>query len=280
MTIDPIRVSEILKSLSETIIMPQYGRLLSTDIEQKTSPTDLVTRVDKEAEAYLVEALKPLIPNAMFVGEEAASEDPSIVAALQSPGVVWVIDPIDGTRNYINKVNEFAVILALVENGVTKMGWIYACPDDACAIAVRDKGATWRGGAIRVAHSGEGPPTGFRSIGWLGDAERKRLTDRLKKNTFTKPGHCSAYAYLKLAFGAVDFKLSSRIHPWDHAAGVLLLEELGGRTAFLSHHENALDGVDIPENGADYHPCNSIDHPLLAVAPGRDWQAISALLGY
>ena len=65
--------------------------------------------------------------------------------------------------------------------------------------------------------------------------------------------------------GEVDFKLSSRIHPWDHAAGALILDELGGRAAFLG-------------TGAPYTPQDSIDAPLLATAPGRDWDEIAGRL--
>ncbi|MEO0399992.1 MAG: inositol monophosphatase family protein [Pseudomonadota bacterium] len=266
MSIDPAAVTEILRTLSEKIIMPQFGRLSAGDIQQKSSPNDLVTIVDHEAEAFLEEALAPLAPGAEFIGEEGAAAAPEIVARLEKPGRYWVIDPLDGTRNFVKRINEFATILAYVEDGVTTMGWIYAHPDAACAVSVKGDGVSWRDGEISIAPQEEGRPQGFRSLGWLPEADADRLRANLKKHTVTKPGHCSAYAYLKLVFGAVDFKLSSRIHPWDHAAGVLMLEELGGHTAFL-------------DSNTPYAPSDSVDSALLAVAPGRDWESLSALIG-
>lgn len=262
---DPDRVAAVIAEVAAQEIAPHFGKLEKDEVRQKSSATDLVTRVDEAAETALRKALGALAPGAGFIGEEAAASDPSIVAALSGPGQYWIVDPLDGTRNFVNGTPEFGTIVAYSEDGQTLMGFIHAVPDAATAIAVAGEGVRWKGAAPRVAPQRSDPPRGLRSTGWLSPDWRDRLTRNLRRNFSSQPGHCSAYAYLKLMSGDTDFKLSSRIHPWDHAAGALILAELGGRAAFL-------------EGGKAYAPCDSVDAPLLATAPGRDWEDIALRL--
>lgn len=261
---DPVHVAAVIAEIAAAEIAPHFGKLEKDAIRQKSSATDLVTRVDEAAEAALMKALGALDPGAAFVGEEAAAANPAIVAALSGPGRFWVVDPLDGTRNFVNGAPEFGTIVAYVADGETLMGFIHAVPENACAIAVRGEGVSWKGAAPVIA-DGAATPLGLRSTGWLTPEWRERLTASLRRNVDSRPGHCSAYAYLKLMKGEVDFKLSSRIHPWDHAAGALILAELGGRAAFL-------------DRGECYSPRDTIDAPLLAAAPGRNWNDIAQRL--
>lgn len=262
---DPDRVAAVIAEVAAQEIAPYFGKLEKDAVRQKSSPTDLVTRVDDAAETALRKALGALAPGAGFIGEEAAAADPSIVAALSGPGRFWIVDPLDGTRNFVNGTPEFGTIVAFAENGRTLMGFIHAVPDAATAVAVAGEGVRWKGAAPRVAPPSSDPPQGLRSTGWLGPDWRYRINQSLRRNFVSRSGHCSAYAYLKLMTGDIDFKLSSRVHPWDHAAGALILEELGGRAAFLA-------------NGEPYTPCDTVDAPLLATAPGRDWGTIAQRL--
>lgn len=265
MTPNPSRVAAVIAEIAATEIAPHFGKLDKSAIRAKSSASDLVTRVDEAAEAALRKALGALAPGAGFIGEEAAAADPSIVGALAGEGCYWVVDPLDGTRNFVGGIREFGTIVAYVDNGRTLMGFIHAVPEAATAIAVAGEGVRWKGAAPDVAPPAGELPQGLRSTGWLAPQWRDRLTASLKRNLASRPGHCSAYAYLKVMTGEVDFMLSSRIHPWDHAAGALILQELGGRTAFLASGEN-------------YGPRDSVDAPLLATAPGRDWRAIALRL--
>lgn len=262
---DPFRVAAVIAEIAATEIAPHFGKLEESAIRSKSSATDLVTRVDEAAEEALRKALGALAPGADFIGEEAAAANPAIVSALAGEGRYWVVDPLDGTRNFVSGVREFGTIVAYVQNGRTLMGFIHAVPEAATAIGVAGEGVLWKGAAPAIARFASDPPQGLRSTGWLAAEWRDRLAASLKRNVASRPGHCSAYAYLKLMTGEADFKLSSRIHPWDHAAGALILDELGGRTAFLA-------------DGEPYGPRDSVDAPLLATAPGRDWRAISQRL--
>lgn len=265
MSIDPARIAALIADIAETEIAPRYGRLSADEINQKSGPDDLVTEVDEAAERALKKALLGVRPDAAFIGEEAAAKDPALVETLKGEGAFWIVDPLDGTRNFVRGVDEFATIVAFVENGETRMGWIYAVPDKAVAVAERGAGAEWNGARIvPEARSGE-KLVALRSLGWAPPDRRERMRALLTERFESRPSYCSAYAYLSLARGLVDFKISSRIHPWDHVAGALLVKEAGGRTAFL-------------DTGADYPPMPSVDRLLLATAPGRDWRSIAEAL--
>lgn len=259
---DPVRTAAIIAEIAETEMLPHYRNLAAENVKTKESPTDLVTIADEAVERILRKRLLDLTPGAAFIGEEAAAADPSIAAAIRTETACWIVDPLDGTRNFVNGVDEFGTIVAFVENGVTTGGWIYAAPMRAMAVAVRGEGVTWRGAPPAVLPQKEETPFGLRSTGWLKPEWRDRIVANLKSNLSSKPGHCSAYAYLKLMTGEVDFKLSSRIHAWDHAAGALMLEELGGKACWL-------------DAKAAYSPQESEDRPLLATAPGRNWTEIA-----
>ncbi len=262
---DPAHVAAIIAETAEAEMLPHYKKLGAGAVKTKESPTDLVTFVDEAMETALKARLLDLTPGAAFIGEEAAAADPSIANEIRHADRCWIVDPLDGTRNFVNGVDEFGTIVAFVENGVTTGGWIYAAPLRAVAIAVDGGGVVWRGERVRTAPKSSAKPTGLRSTGWLAPEWLDRLVSSLKRNTTSRPGHCSAYAYLKLIEGEVDFKLSSRIHAWDHAAGALMLKELGGEARWLDTSE-------------PYAPQKSEDRPLLASAPGRDWSAMAALL--
>lgn len=262
---DPERVAAIIAEIAEAEMIPRYRKLGAGAVKTKEGPTDLVTVVDEEVEKALKHRLLELAPGAAFVGEEAAAADRSVADETARADRCWIVDPLDGTRNFVNGVDEFGTIVAYAESGVTVAGWIYAAPLRAVAVAVRGAGVTWRGAPVRTKPQTAEKPLGLRSTGWLPPEWRDRLVANLKRNLSSRPGHCSAYAYLKLLEGEVDFKLSSRIHAWDHAAGALMLQELGGEARWL-------------DTGEPYAPQPSADRPLLATAPGRDWPAIAHLL--
>lgn len=265
MSVDPEKVARLIGDIAETIIAPKFGALPKEAVRAKSGPNDLVTEVDEAAERALEKALCDIDPGAYFIGEESVARDPARVDKLAGDGAFWVVDPLDGTRNFVRGVNEFGSIVAYVKNGETRMGWIYGVPDRACAIAVKGEGASWAGEKLHPPPAGAAPRRGLRSLSWLADEERERIKRALDARFETGNGHCSAYAYLLLARGEIDFKVSSRIHPWDHLAGALLLSELGGRAAFLG-------------SGEDYRPRPPLDRALLAVAPGRSWGTLADAL--
>ncbi|MEM9169872.1 MAG: inositol monophosphatase family protein, partial [Pseudomonadota bacterium] len=200
---DPQDVAKIIAETAQREMLPRFGRLATSSVYEKSGPNDLVTDVDYAMESALRSAFAELCPDADFIGEERAAADPAVMEGLAGPGRFWIVDPLDGTRNFVRGAAEFGTIVAFVEDGVTTMGWIYAAPDDAFAIAVKGSGASWTGPRPEKPR-GDGGPRGMRSVGWLSD-EFGHIGRNLRTEFRTDGSHCSAYAYIELLRGGFDF---------------------------------------------------------------------------
>ena len=233
MIVDLDDVARLIAEIAEEEIAARFGKLSEEEIATKTSPSDFVTEADRAAEKKLKKALSAVHPGAVFIGEESAAEDPSLLGRLDDAGAFWIVDPLDGTRNFVQGRREFGTIVALVDAGEMRAGWIYAIPDQAMAMGSKGDGALWRGDRL-APHAAPKPPLkGYRAIGNLAEPWKSQLVPRLRAAHETEPAKCSAYAYINVLTGARDFALYSRVHPWDHAAGVLMLREIGGRAEYL-----------------------------------------------
>lgn len=266
MIVDPEKAAALIAEIAEEEIMPRFGALAEHDISTKSGPQDFVTAADHAAEARLEKALGGLYPGAAFIGEESAAADPSLVSRLDhESGAFWIVDPLDGTRNFVHGRREFATIVALIENGEIRQGWIYAIPDRACAIGSKGDGAAWRGEPLEPVAAPEGKMTGYRAMNSMAPAWKDRIMAVLKERFESERARCSAYAYINLARGDKDFAVYSRVNPWDHAAGVLLLRELGGRAAYL-------------DDESPYAPRLTVGRPLLVSGNAETWSRIKDLL--
>ncbi len=261
MIVDLDRVAAAIAEIAETEIASRFGRLKDEHIDTKTGPNDFVTEADHAAEAALEKALKGIYPGAGFIGEESVAADPSLVHALEGDGVFWIVDPLDGTRNFVEGHSEYGSIVALVENGETRAGWIQAIPDHAAAIASKGDGATWRGDKLSPLAAKEGALVGHRAIGNLAEPWKGTIVPRLRAGFETEAVRCSAYGYINMARGRRDFALYSRCSPWDHAAGVLILEEICGKAEYL-------------DDGAPYAPRMTQGRPMLAAGNTVNWARV------
>ncbi|MEO0641839.1 MAG: inositol monophosphatase family protein [Pseudomonadota bacterium] len=230
-------MGHVLCKAADEAVMPRFQRLAEGDIEEK-SPGDLVTIADREAEAIIAEGLKGLRPQARFVGEEACAADPSRLQGL-GQGEVWIVDPIDGTSNFATGGVPFAMMAALLRDGEV----VAACILDPLngSLLVAEKGAgTWCDGKRVNAPTAPCPPRALSSCtGIISDfqmppasqPEVAQLVERVAEALPTQ--RCAGAEYPLIASGARDFALYWRTLVWDHAPGVLILEEAGGRAARL-----------------------------------------------
>ena len=111
-------------------------------IRSKSSPNDLVTDADIASERVLTAALSALLPGSRVVGEEAADADPQTLNWLAGPAPVWLVDPVDGTVNFAQGRECFAVVIALCIGGTTIAGWIYD-PINALMVRARCGEGAW-----------------------------------------------------------------------------------------------------------------------------------------
>ncbi len=261
MIVDPEKVAALIAEIAEEEIAARFGKLSGGQIGTKSSPTDFVTEADHAAEERLSVALADLYPGAVFVGEEGVAADPSLLARLGEDGAFWIVDPLDGTRNFVRGRRAFGTMVALVVDGEMRVGWIYAIPDKAMAIASKGDGATWRGEGLAPVAPSDGPLKGYRAIGNMMEPWKSLLVPRLRAAYETEAVHCSAYGYIDLIRGLRDFALYSRCHPWDHAAGILMLTEIGGRAEYL-------------DDGAPYAPRPTQGRPLLVAGNEIVWRNV------
>ena len=180
MIVDPEKVASVIEEIAEAEILSRYGKLAKKDIDTKSGPNDFVTAADHAAEAALRRALLDIYPCAGFIGEEGVAGDPQSLAQLEGNGAFWIVDPLDGTRNFIERVDEFGTIVALVVDGETQAGWIYGAPDRKIAIGMRGDGVSWDGERMSASNDQVVALTGYRAIGNLAEPWKSRLIPQLK----------------------------------------------------------------------------------------------------
>lgn len=223
-------VHDVMADAAARAIAPRYQHLAAADIIEKASD-DLVTIADKESEAILAEGLARILPEAAIVGEEAAFADPSIMGRLSSD-LCWIIDPLDGTNNFAHGRPPFGILVALAQGGETIGGWIYDVLSGRFCHARIGEGAYLNGERLTARTSGESPAIAAISVLFADPARRAALMDHIVPHyRMVDIPRCAAEQYPRLATGVNDVSIFERTLAWDHAAGVLFLNEAGGKAA-------------------------------------------------
>ncbi|MFD8975378.1 inositol monophosphatase family protein [Streptomyces sp. NPDC059593] len=223
-------VEEAVRKAAAAEIMPRFRQLAAHEIVEKNGPHDLVTVADRAAEAHLTASLTKLLPGSVVVGEEAVHADPAVYEALRGDAPVWIVDPVDGTRQFVHGDPAFCTLVALAVRGEILASWTFAPALDEMAIAVRGRGATLNGQPIR---SGSPAPGEVLEIATshpdYTTPDQKRALDGLRvEGVAPRPCGSAGLEYLSVARGDVAGTAFSWEYAWDHAAGLLLVTEAGG----------------------------------------------------
>ncbi|MDW8804452.1 inositol monophosphatase [Streptomyces scabiei] len=223
-------VEEAIRKAAAAEIMPRFRQLAAHEVDQKSGPHDLVTDADRKAELYLTEALTALLPGSVVVGEEAVNADPASYEALQGDAPVWIVDPVDGTRQFVNGDPGFCTLVALARGGVLHASWTYAPALDRFAVAVRGRGATVDGVPLRA-----GSPAAGRDLDiatshpdYTTPEQKRALLGLRTRGVAPRACGSAGLEYLAVAEGRLDATAFSWEAAWDHAAGLLLVQEAGG----------------------------------------------------
>ena len=237
-------IRDLMRAVSERIILPRFANLDGSEISEKAAD-DLVTVVDHEAEAMLAEGLMQLDRSIAIVGEEAAHHDPSLLDHLSED--CWIVDPLDGTHNFAHAKPPFGIIIARASAGECQSGWIYDCLSGRFCHAHRGKGAHVNGERIAARTTGEEPPVAAISRIFLTEEQRALVEAKLAPHyRLVDIPRCAAEQYPRLALGQNDISSFKRTLAWDHAAGVLWLNEAGGKAARLDGGAYRVDEQDRP----------------------------------
>ena len=214
-----------------TDVAEEAGQLLvdalyraRTSVGSKSSPPDMVTEMDRAAEDLIVRRLAASRPDDGLLGEEGASRS-------GTSGVTWVIDPLDGTTNYLYRLPAFAVSIAAEVDGRPVAGVVHnPVLRETFAAAIR-KGATLNGARLRV---GDPPalPSALVGTGFAYDPSRRAAQAKVVARLI---GHVrdirrfgsAALDLCSLAAGRLDVYFEAGLQPWDLAAGALIASEAG-----------------------------------------------------
>jgi len=229
------QLTDIVKKAGQ-FALHEFNNFSKSSIEYK-GRNDLVSYVDKETEKRLVADLTQLMPEAGFITEEDTVENQ------QDADMHWIIDPIDGTTNFVHGIPYFAVSVALAYKGTALAGVVDNPPLQECFYAERGKGAFCNGAPLQVS----GVKTLDESLVVLGlpygpdvlTAQNFEMVSFLIKEShgFRRLG-AAALDLAYVAAGRYDAFFEKGLKPWDMAAGILLIEEAGGKFSdFEGNHE-------------------------------------------
>ncbi len=242
---------ELVKILANTIgivtevgsyIKSEQNKIKKENIETKNTH-DFVTYVDKTAEKKLVERFKEILPEAGFIAEEQTE-------IKQGEVYNWIIDPLDGTTNYIHGLLPVAVSVALQKNKETILGVVYEIGLEECFYAIKGQGVFLNGKRISVtttdAISKSLIATGFPYYDYSCLTEfMETLTYFMKNSHGLRRLGSAATDLAYVAAGRMDAFYEYSLNPWDVAAGALLVEEAGGKVCDFDGKDNYLFGKEI-----------------------------------
>lgn len=230
-------VADLIREVAAEIIDPHFGHLEASMVHEK-GPGDLVTDLDRRAEQELSARLGKQ-GGGVVVGEEAVHADPRILDQVARAEHVWVLDPIDGTRNYVRGSADHAVMVAELREGVTVRSWIWQPQLAHMWAAERGAGLSCDGQPVRRGPCGE-PVRAVTS-----HDQFRRDDDR--QVTWGRSRYCCGVDYPLMLTGQVDATVYLHSHPWDHLPGALMIAELGGGVSDLdgSAHDLTAEGGPI-----------------------------------
>jgi fructose-1,6-bisphosphatase/inositol monophosphatase family enzyme len=215
-------VLDLLREVAAEVITPRFRSLAAGEVMEK-NPGDLVTVADREAEVLITDRLTAAYPDALVLGEEAFAADHTLMDRYLAAEHAFTVDPVDGTKNFVNGSPDHAVMVAETVGGETVRAWIWQPEHQVSWVAELGAGTLRNGEPASTTPVSDGTdPRGVTSM-WsmrdhrLGDLPAMRLS-----------WVCCGVDYPRLIEGATDYILYSRSNPWDHAPGTLLVTEAGG----------------------------------------------------
>ena len=199
---------------------------------------DFVTDVDRTAEALIREVVLAAEPGGRVVGEELGPDGDT------TTGLVWIVDPLDGTTNFLHDYPAYAVSVAAAVDGVLEAGVVIHVPQRRCFHAVRGGGAFLDDRPIRVSpidnpdHALIGTGFPFKDVSWLHEYQAQFARVAARTSGIRRAGS-AALDLADVACGRFEAFWEQRLAPWDIAAGALLIREAGGLVTDL-------EGGDVP----------------------------------
>jgi myo-inositol-1(or 4)-monophosphatase len=198
------------------------------NIDTKSGPKDLVTDMDREVEFFFARKIKQQFPDHFLLSEEGYGDD-----VFPKKGTIWIIDPIDGTMNFVHQRQNFAISVGVYHEGIGEIGIIYNVINNELFTATRGSGAFKNGTKLDKLDKTKTLQTSMVCLNhhWLTPnrvVDEKVMHQLIKDVRGTRTYGSAALELASVAEGVVDAYLTMRLEPWDVAAGRVVLEEVGG----------------------------------------------------
>ncbi|WP_338781727.1 inositol monophosphatase family protein [Metabacillus sp. FJAT-52054] len=205
----------------------------SLSIQTKSNPNDLVTNMDKETEQFFISRIKETYPDHRILGEEGYGHEIE-----DSKGIIWIIDPIDGTMNFVHQQRNFAISIGIYEEGTGMIGLIYDVVHDELYHAFKGEGAFMDDTPLpKLEHREVKEAIIGLNATWV--TENKRidpsvLAPLVRNARGTRSYGSAALEFAYVVSGRLDCYITMRLAPWDFAGGLVLLHEVGGIATTVS----------------------------------------------
>ncbi|MDN4608980.1 inositol monophosphatase family protein [Sporosarcina highlanderae] len=196
------------------------------DVESKAEANDLVTNIDRDIEQFFIRRIKEDFPNHRIFGEEGFGDE---IESLE--GIIWMLDPIDGTMNFVHQKRNFAISLGIYSDDVGMLGYIYDVMNDDFYHAVKGEGAYFNDEKLPML---ENTPIEESIIGvnasWVAPnrrIEHMPIAEMVHRCRGTRSYGSAAIELAYVSSGRIDAYLSLRLSPWDIAGGMIIAKEVG-----------------------------------------------------
>ncbi|PPA72193.1 inositol monophosphatase family protein [Jeotgalibacillus proteolyticus] len=222
-------------------------------IESKSNANDLVTNMDKEIEQYFVKEIRRYNPDHKILGEEGYGDQ-----VTSHEGTVWIVDPIDGTMNFVHQQRNFAISIGIYHNGIGMLGYIYDVVLDELYHAHKGNGAYMNEEKLKPLKPVPVSEAIFSiNATWITPHEKvpyQIFGPIVHDVRGTRSYGSAALELAYVAAGRLDGYLTMRLAPWDIAGGKILIEEVGGVVTNLQNQTHSLLGKDsLFAGNADVH---------------------------
>lgn len=230
----------LIKEAGHRIRVSFYSTI---DVDTKSDADDLVTNIDKEIEQFFIERIRADFPDHRIVGEEGFGDE---VTSLD--GIVWFIDPIDGTMNFVHQRRNFAISVGVYINGIGMLGYIYDVMRDDFYYAMKDEGAYFNDERLPLLE-----PTSLdeaivgMNARWVAPnpyVEHEPIIELIRRVRGTRSYGSAALELAYVASGRIDAYLSMRLAPWDIAGGMIIAGEVGAIATTMKGESLSLLGTE------------------------------------
>lgn len=206
------------------------------EIDTKNGRTDLVTNVDKEVQDFLITKIMAFDPEAKILGEENGQDATPI-----DQGRVFVIDPIDGTLNFVLQKENFCIMIGVFEEGMGQLGFIYDVMQDDLFWGGQKVGAVYHNYEVLTAPADAALSEGLLGIGSsLFGHNKYHLREIGEQSMGIRALGCAGLDFIAILKGT-QIGYISRLSPWDYAAGIIMMKQFGMAVSGLGDKKLSFD---------------------------------------